>query len=196
MTTPSVKRSVLIADDDPEVLGALARGVRALGYEVHTAEDGAEALRTLRSQRIDLLLSDIDMPELDGVALAAIARAEQLASIRILLTAHARLDSALSAINGGEVHRYLTKPWKQEELGKTLADAFSRIDDLRRMHAADHAARRLRAACDALEQEFPGLTHVERDVDVYTVNERRAQHAVDQLEGTTFAALLGVTRSK
>jgi CheY-like chemotaxis protein len=195
MTVPA-KKTVLIADDDSEVLGALVRGVRSLGYEVYAAEDGAEALRLLRTHRVDLLLSDIDMPELDGVTLASLARVEQLAPVRILLTGHARLETALTAINAGEVHRYLTKPWKQDELGKTLADAFSRIDDLRRMQTADHAARRLRVACDALEQEFPGLTHVDRGEDeVYAVDERRAHHAVEQLEGTTFAALLGVPRS-
>jgi CheY-like chemotaxis protein len=149
-----------------------------------------EALELLRENRVELLLSDIDMPEMDGVTLVSHARSEGLAPVRILLTANARLETALRAINSGEVHRYVQKPWKHEELVATLEDAFMRLEDLSRMNAAGHAAKRLRAACDALEAEYPGVTHVERVQDAYDIDLKRAAQALELLEGSTLAALL------
>jgi two-component system probable response regulator PhcQ len=184
------KKTIVIADDDAEVAQALARVVRMLGHRALVASNGVEALELLRENRVELLLSDIDMPEMDGVTLVSHARSEGLAPVRILLTANARLETALRAINSGEVHRYVQKPWKHEELVATLEDAFMRLEDLSRMNAAGHAAKRLRAACDALEAEYPGVTHVERVQDAYDIDLKRAAQALELLEGSTLAALL------
>jgi adenylate cyclase len=190
------KKTVVIADDDLEVAQALARVVRLLGHKTLVACNGREALDMLRANRVEVLLSDIDMPEMDGVALVSHARSEQLAPVRILLTANARLETALHAINSGEVHRYIQKPWKHEELVATLEDAFMRLEDLSRMNAAGQAAKRLRAACEALETEYPGLTHVERVQDSYEIDLKRAGQALELLDGTTLAALLATTPPK
>lgn len=194
--TQSEKKTVVIADDDLEVAQALARVVRLLGHKTLVASNGREALDLLRANRVEVLLSDIDMPEMDGVALVSHARAEQLAPVRILLTANARLETALRAINSGEVHRYIQKPWKHDDLVATLEDAFMRLEDLSRMNAAGQAAKRLRAACDALEAEYPGLTHVERVQEAYDIDLRRAGQALELLDGTTLAALLASVAPK
>ena len=190
MTELERKRSVVIADDDTDVAKALARVVRALGHTARVASNGVEALELLRAERADLLLSDIDMPHMDGVTLASHVRAEALAPVRILLTANARLDTAIKAINSGEIHRYIEKPWKHAELVTTLEEAFARIDDIARIGAADQAVRRLKAARDALEAEFPGITHVEREGDVYRVDANRARAALAQYQGSTLYALV------
>jgi DNA-binding NtrC family response regulator len=190
------KKTVVIADDDLEVAQALARVVRLLGHKTLVASNGREALELLRANRVEVLLSDIDMPEMDGVALVSHARSEQLAPVRILLTANARLETAMHAINSGEVHRYLQKPWKHEDLVATLEDAFMRLEDLSRMNAAGQAAKRLRAACEALETEYPGLTHLERVQEAYEIDLKRAGQALELLDGTTLAALLASTPPK
>ncbi|MDB4972392.1 MAG: putative two-component response regulator [Myxococcaceae bacterium] len=191
MSTAHVtRRSVVIADDDQDVAKVLARVVRALGHETRIASNGQEALEMLRIERADVLLSDIDMPHMDGVTLVSHVRAEALAPVRILLTANARLDTALKAINSGEVHRYIQKPWKHDELVATLEEAFSRIDDLSRIGAADQAARRWKAARDALEAEFPGITHVELERETYRIDPIRARAALQLFDGTTLHALV------
>jgi two-component system, probable response regulator PhcQ len=187
----ATKRQVVIADDDTDVAKALARVVRALGHNARVANDGLEALTMLRAERADLLLSDIDMPHMDGVTLASHVRAESLAPVRILLTANARLETAIRAINSGEIHRYIEKPWRHAELVATLEDAFARIDDLTRIGAADQAVRRLKAARDALEAEFPGITHVERSGEAYRIDTLRAVAAMAHFEGTTLHTLVG-----
>jgi CheY-like chemotaxis protein len=184
------KRSVVIADDDAEVAKALARVVRALGHSTRIASNGLEALTMLRAERADLLLSDIDMPQMDGVTLAAHVRAEALAPVRILLTANARLETAINAINSGEIHRYIQKPWKHNELVSTLEEAFARIDDLSRIGAADHAVKRLKAARDALEAEYPGITHIEGGEALYRIDETRARAALTHFDGSTLQSLV------
>ncbi|HEX6245629.1 MAG TPA: response regulator, partial [Polyangiales bacterium] len=69
-----IKRTVVIAEDDLEVAQVLGRIVRALGHTTLIAHDGAEALEILRNNKADLLLSDIDMPRMDGITLLSHAR--------------------------------------------------------------------------------------------------------------------------
>jgi CheY-like chemotaxis protein len=186
-----VRRTIVIADDDADVALALARAVRGMGeHQVHVAYDGLEALELLRTHAVDLLLSDIDMPGMNGVELAAIARSEGLAPLRILLTGNARLDSALAAVNRGEVFRYLTKPWDPDELVRTLDSALLRLGELMRLSAADRAAERLRAACIALEAEFPGLTAVRREDDKYVVEPGEMEGAVATMPQSALALIL------
>lgn len=192
----AVKRNVVIADDDTEVAKALARVVRSLGHSTRVANDGAEALALLRQERADLLLSDIDMPHMDGVTLVSHARAEALAPVRILLTANARLETAIRAINGGEIHRYIEKPWNHNELVMMLEEAFARIDDLKRIGAADQAVKRLKAASDALEAEFPGITHIERQGLAYTLDIDRARAVLKAYQGTTLHTLVSAAEDE
>jgi CheY-like chemotaxis protein len=190
------KKSVLVADDDVDVAMSLARAVRSMGeHEVTVAYSGLEALEMLRASPVDLLLSDIDMPGLDGVSLVCAARNEGLASVRILLTGNARLETALVAMNRGEVYRYLTKPWAFEELVRTLEDAMSRLGELSRLGAADQAVRRLRAACDALELEYPNLTRVDRKGDAYVLDHAELDQASELFAGSALGMVLTEKRN-
>lgn len=184
MTTVRPK-CVVIADDDVQITQALGRIVRSMGHTTLVAEDGVEALQLLRENRVDLLLSDIDMPRMDGVTLVARARAEMLAPVRILLTANARLEVVIRAINTGEIHRFLQKPWDHDELLRAIEEAFARIDDLSRMGAAGQAAERLLAACKELEVEYPGVTQIARSEGHYVLNEAAATHSLATWEGAS-----------
>ncbi len=186
------EKTVLIVDDDEDVLQALVRELRQRGYTTLVASDGAEALELVRSTDIDLLLADIDMPHMDGVTLAMHVRQERPEVVRILLTGNARLDTALAAINRGEVHRYLTKPWSATELMHTIDDAFARLAELSRLAQADQSARRLRAARDALELEYPGITCVSAQLGAYVVDTARAATMARALAGTDLGVLLAL----
>ena len=71
-----------------------------------------------------------------------------------------------------------------------LEEAFARIDDLKRIGAADHAVRRLRVATEALEAEFAGITQIERKGAAYVVDAERARAALKQYQGTTLQTLV------
>jgi YesN/AraC family two-component response regulator len=126
-----------------------------------TASDGVEALEILRSHSVDVLVSDIDMPRMNGLELVRIARREFPTTLRILLTGAGTMDRAVAAINDGEVARFFAKPFDSELLSRALAELAERILLLRR----ERHAEAQRARCDEffhwVEGHYPGaLTFV------------------------------------
>ncbi len=117
------KPVILAVDDDPQVLRQLARDVnRRFGedYQLLRAGSGQEALDTLEeigrsAVPLALVLSDQRMPGIDGVMVLSRARERHPASKRVLLTAYADTEAAISAINQSQVDYYLRKPWEPPE---------------------------------------------------------------------------------
>ncbi len=116
--------AVLFVDDEERVLSALAYLFRD-GYEVVTASGGAQALERLRARRFHVLVSDQRMPEMLGVELLRQAKAVAPTTVRILLTGYSDLAAIVGSVNDSEVFRFVSKPWQQEDLQATLAEAVS-----------------------------------------------------------------------
>ncbi len=112
--------AVLCVDDEPNILSALKRTLRGDGHRVLTAGSGQEALQILHGEPVDIIVSDMRMPGMDGAELLEQAHARWPASIRLLLTGHADTSAAVAAINRGRIFRYLTKPWDDAELRFTV----------------------------------------------------------------------------
>jgi DNA-binding NarL/FixJ family response regulator len=115
--------AVLFVDDDPVILSAVRRCLRSEDYAVVTAESGAEALGILAERRIDVIVSDEQMPGISGGELLAMAAAKYPDVLRIILTGVASLDSALHAINACHVYGYLLKPFEPMDLTTILRRA-------------------------------------------------------------------------
>lgn len=184
------EKTVLVVDDELEITQALVRTLRQHGYTTLVAHDGLEALELIADNEVNVLLSDIDMPGMDGVTLAMRVRELRPEIVRILLTGNARLDTALVAINRGEVHRYLTKPWVPDELLRTIDDAFARLTELARLAEVDQSVLRLRAARDALEAEYPGIARLNMREGVYVVDVSKLSEVSESLRGTPLGPLL------
>ena len=107
---------VLFVDDEPFILSALRRLFRPQGYRMLLAGSGEAALALLETEPVDLVVSDMRMPGMDGAALLAQVRERWPLVGRILLTGHADLGSTEAAIHHGQIHRYVTKPWDDREL--------------------------------------------------------------------------------
>jgi DNA-binding NarL/FixJ family response regulator len=120
--------SVLLVDDEQEILDALSRTLRHDGYRFFEATSGAKALSTIANEPIDLLVTDIDMPTMSGLDLVERVRGTHPHIARIILTGVASLSSALRAINDGEVQRFLTKPWDKDELRAAVRESLARRD--------------------------------------------------------------------
>jgi CheY-like chemotaxis protein len=104
------RAQILCVDDEPNVLEGLSMHLRR-SYELFTATSGREALETLRERPgIAVVLSDMRMPGMDGAALLAKARELAPQVVRMLLTGQTELDAAISAVNDGQIFRFLTKP--------------------------------------------------------------------------------------
>jgi response regulator RpfG family c-di-GMP phosphodiesterase len=118
MSAP-LKPRVLCVDDEPLVLQGLRRNLRR--FEVVIADGGPAALRIMQEEApFAVIVSDMRMPVMNGAEFLARAREQAPESVRVLLTGHADLDSALAAVNQGQIYRFLTKPCPPEVLTATL----------------------------------------------------------------------------
>ena len=107
---------ILCVDDEANILSALRRLFRGRGYQVLTANGGQAGLETLRTQPVDLVISDMRMPEMSGAEFLEAVRQDWPQTIRLLLTGYADIASILAAINRGEIYRYITKPWDDNDI--------------------------------------------------------------------------------
>jgi DNA-binding NtrC family response regulator len=121
---------VLIVDDEPDSKAALALLLSSWGYEVFEADDGAQALDLAVEYRPAVIVSDLVMPGMDGLALLEALRAELPASSVILLTGHATVETAVSAMKEG-AYDYLTKPVDVRRLRMLVAKAAEKSEVLR-----------------------------------------------------------------
>lgn len=120
MTAAQPAWTLLAVDDEPNILAALRRLFRATGWRILTAEHAEGALAVLATEPVDAVLSDMRMPGMDGVQLLERVSQGWPRTARLLLTGQADLRSTIDAINRGRLHRYITKPWNDEELLLTL----------------------------------------------------------------------------
>ncbi len=112
---PRSECRVLVADDDPAMASMLADGLAELGYVVLTATTAADAKRLVRDTSVDVLVTDLRMPDVDGIELLALSK--RLAPERpvLVMTAFGAIDTAVESLRKG-AHHYLLKPFKVAEL--------------------------------------------------------------------------------
>jgi len=115
--------SILLVDDEANVLNALKRLLRPHGYQIDTADSGEAALDKLGTLHVDLIVSDMRMPGMNGAQLLSEVRNRWPGTLRILLTGYSDITSAVSAINDGGIFRYISKPWDDSELLSVMRQA-------------------------------------------------------------------------
>ncbi|MBQ0931399.1 response regulator [Ideonella sp. 4Y16] len=135
--------SILLVDDEPSVLSALRRLLRPHGYRLQQATSGAEALALLREAPVDLIISDMRMPGMDGAQFLEASREPAPEAVRILLTGYADISSTVQAINRGELHRYIQKPWDDQDILLIVRQALERqgLERRNRQLSAENARR-------------------------------------------------------
>src|SRR5512142_1280836 len=118
------KASLLLVDDDPDLLRLLAIRLKANGYAVTAVDSGQRALASIAASRPDLVLTDLRMDGMDGMALFQEVQASYPGLPVIILTAHGTIPDAVEATQRG-VFGYLTKPYDAEELLAQIERALS-----------------------------------------------------------------------
>lgn len=128
-----MSKRLLIVDDEPNLLRAVAACLRGEGYEVETARSGEDALIHVAQRLPDLIISDIRMPRMDGFALARQLRSNPRTDLIpiIFLTAKDESADRIAGIRSG-VDAYLTKPFEPDELVAVVANILTRVE---RTHA-------------------------------------------------------------
>ena len=140
--------TLLIVDDDPLSLGLLKEVLADECLTVITASDGAEAIALLHSHPVDVIVTDLQMPNMGGLELLREARRHIPHILVIIVTGYASLETALEAIKSG-AYDYVTKPFQIEEMRITVHNVLDRV---RLVRANQRLLEELRAANEGLER--------------------------------------------
>jgi len=124
MSTPKL----LVIDDEKNILNALKRLLRSESFETFATDSPEEAFERIAREPYAVVVSDHKMPAMLGTDFLEKVREISPDTIRIMLTGYADIQAAMDAINRGAVYRFLTKPWKDEELRLVLREAVSRYE--------------------------------------------------------------------
>lgn len=119
----SVGTRILFVDDEPQILKSLQRMTRSLRADCHFVESGSAALAAFEEEPFDVVVSDMQMPNMDGATLLAHIAQQHPESIRIVLTGYSDEHSIMNAINEGRIWGFIRKPWDDSQLIATLRQA-------------------------------------------------------------------------
>ena len=164
-TAPDSRLSVLFVDDERAILRGLERALRNLPYRVLLADGAAAALAILAREPVDVLVADVDMPEMGGLELVEIARRDHPAMVRMLLSAQSSFEMVVKAINDGAISKYLTKPWDPDLLCDTLAEVSRHLGETRALAEALGGGEAQARALARYEAAYPGISQVLRGHD-------------------------------
>jgi response regulator RpfG family c-di-GMP phosphodiesterase len=166
--------SLLIVDDEPNVLSALRRlclnGAILPAIpepSIATFASPVEALRHLEEHRVDLVISDYRMPEMDGASFLAIVKDRQPDTARIIMSACSDIDGIVRAVNHAGIFRFVSKPWTDTDLKGAILEVLAHralLLENRRLADEVRAQRdvitRQKLELERLERETPGITKV------------------------------------
>lgn len=125
------QRTLLLVDDEQNILAALKRLLRRDAYHILTASSGQEGLDVLAAHPVDVIVSDQRMPGMLGADFLRKARLLYPQTMRIMLSGYTELQAVTDAVNEGAIFKFLTKPWDDQQLRAHIAEAFrlKGIDD-------------------------------------------------------------------
>jgi len=151
----NTEAKVVIVDDEDMVLTSLnAYLALETDYEVASFTDAEEAVKRLKENLVDVVISDYLMPKMNGIDLLAHAKEAQPETSRILLTGHADKQSAIKAINEVGLFQYIEKPWDNANLLLVIRNAIERTQLL----------RDLRGKIEQLDQAHDSLKTVQSNL--------------------------------
>jgi DNA-binding NtrC family response regulator len=161
MSTP-IRPLIICVDDDEAMLATVVRCIRREPVEVRSTLSASEALGWIAADEVAVLVSDYEMPEMTGAQLAGHARRVRPETTRILLTGRRNLETAIDGINQGEIFRFLNKPFDNDQLRAAVKAGIARNRELVELTGDRQRRERRNALRAALEQEYPGISHVDR----------------------------------
>jgi DNA-binding NtrC family response regulator len=163
------RHTILMVDDEPHVLKSFQRALRKEPYTLLTAQSGEEGLKLLEAREVSLVISDYNMPRMNGLALLKTVKTLYPHILAIMLTGQAEISIAMQAINEAGVYKFIQKPWEDADLKITIVRALESIDLATERDRLIQKVKSRDAILKELEREHPGITKVERDAEGYMI---------------------------
>jgi putative nucleotidyltransferase with HDIG domain len=198
MHDPTRPYPVLFVDDDPLLLATIRRNL-ARDFTLETADGAREGLRLVaEAGPYAVVVTDLKMPQMDGIAFLREVQQQSPDAVRILLTGFASLENALAAVNEGHVFRFLAKPCSMEELRGAVAAGIEQYQ----LHRDREELAALRKLGQAMEGIIYALTALVETRDPYTGGHQRRVAALaaavaerlrldpDRIQGLRLAAMV------
>jgi two-component system, probable response regulator PhcQ len=158
-----MQRKVMIVDDDLTIRNLLRDALSSEPYTILNAGSAEEAIPILDREYVDVVISDERMPGMSGSEFLSVVREKYPDTIRIMLTGHASLESAIRAINQGEIYRLFTKPCNIFDLAITIHQALKYSALMKEHKRIYKIVKRQSSFIKALEGKYPGITRVKRN---------------------------------
>jgi len=158
-----MEHTILIVDDEPFITEILTEALSREPYVILTAGSAEDALHLLAQRQVDVIISDEKMPGMSGSEFLAVVRKEYPDTIRMILTGHGSLESAMRAINEGQIYRFFTKPCNVLDLAMTIRKAIQQNDLKKEIQRLLSMEKRQSVFIKTLEKQYPGITKVNRD---------------------------------
>ena len=154
----SNRPTILFVDDEPNILRSLRRELFDSGFNMHVRTSAREALPVIEAGNVAVVVTDLCMPDVDGIEFLERVHEIDPCIVRIILTGHADLVSAMEVVNRCQLFRLMIKPWDRQELLMTLRTAVAHqrlaVENYRILRENEKSQEML----NKLEAKYPGIT--------------------------------------
>ena len=189
--------TVLLVDDEPAVLSSLKRLLRVLRCKVITSVSPIEALELLKEQPVDIVISDMRMPEMAGESFLEQVAAKYPDTERVVISGYADAQATIDAINRGKVSRFMLKPWEDEDVLKMVKKGFElailRKENVRLSAETQEKNRALEELNRSLDAKVQARTD---QLKLANASIKSSYRSVVRMFSTLTARRLGVKASK
>ncbi|MDO9047369.1 MAG: response regulator [Methylobacter sp.] len=178
---PQTSRTILLVDDEINIINALKRTLRPDGYTILTANSGEEGLALLAKHEVGVIVSDQRMPHMTGVEFLRKVKVLYPKTLRIVLSGYTELESVTSAVNEGAICKFLTKPWNDGLLRDNIREAFQYYEmeqeNLRLSRKLQSANDELSTLNHNLEQKVADKTReIVHSINVLQISQEILEH--------------------
>lgn len=161
--TDYIKETILFVDDDEHVLDAICKNLRNEPYNIITVNNPSEALIVIEQQPIALVVADYLMPGMNGIAFLLKTKEISPTTMRLIMSGHKDFNMAITAINKGEIYRFITKPTNIEEIKITINQALEYRRVISENKKLKEEVKQQAAHIGNLENLYPGIMELKKD---------------------------------
>jgi len=158
-----MKHKVLIVDDEQSTRKLMKEALGMEPYQLLIADSAEKALEIFKKEPVDVVISDEMMPGMPGSEFLALVRQKYPDTIRMILTGHASIESAIRAINEGQIYHFFTKPCRIYDLAITIRKALQQKELMKKSRELLRLAKRQSSFIEEIEKKYPGITRVKKD---------------------------------